>query len=89
MPNMHELRKQMLVIASQVQNINANKTLSAKEKASRISGLSGMSRRQMGEHVTLNYSTGMKLHESLRRFVSRHRPRLSDSPKGTKRSKNE
>jgi len=84
MPNMHELRKQMLVIASRVQFINADKTLSAEEKKSKISGLSGMSRRQMGDHVTLNYSTGMKLAESLRKFVSRFRPRLSDSPKGTR-----
>jgi len=82
MPNFVRLRLEMEKIADQVRRINADKTFSAEEKKSKISGLAGMSRRQMGEYVTLNYSTGMKLAESLRSFVSRRRPRLSDSRRG-------
>jgi len=86
-PNQREFTTKLI---QQIQEINGNHVLSAKQKAKAISELKGAPREEMFDYVNKNYRTGPGLSEAMAKFVSKDRPRgaPSDSAKGTKKVKN-
>ena len=62
-------------IAKQIQDINGNHGLSAEEKRDAINQLSGAKKEDMYQYLNDNFRTGPTLAASLRKFVSKDRPR--------------
>jgi len=86
-PNQREFTNSLVL---QIQEINGNHVLSAKQKAKAISELSGAPREEMFDYVNTHFRTGPGLSEEMAKFVSKDRPRgaPSDSATGTKKVKN-
>ena len=67
-----------LSLTETIKSSNSDPELSAKEKADRISRLQGFGRRLMGEAITKHFGgTGPGLAPSIRKIISRGRPRQS------------
>ena len=73
----------------QIQDINGNNTLTAKQKAAAIANLSGASREDMFDYLNKNFRTGPGLSEEIAQFVSQGRPKGApkDSAVGTRPKK--
>lgn len=69
-----------------IRTINGNPSLTAEEKKNDIKNLVGLPREHMMQIVNKHYRSGPGLHDALKHFVSKGRPRGApeDSAKGTK-----